>query len=55
MTDMSGDEAGDGSTPAGDDGPTTAGDRAGVLRSKRDATRYQILVEIAQRQPAVSQ
>jgi putative transcriptional regulator len=32
-----------------------AGDRAGVLRSKRDATRYQILVEIAQRQPAVSQ
>ncbi|PSP98207.1 Crp/Fnr family transcriptional regulator [Halobacteriales archaeon QS_4_70_19] len=52
---MSGDEAGDGSTPAGDSGPTTAGDRAGVLRSKRDATRYQILVEIAQRQPAVSQ
>lgn len=34
---------------------TGAGDRAGVLRSKRDATRYQILVEIAQRQPAVSQ
>jgi putative transcriptional regulator len=30
-------------------------DRASVLRSKRDATRYQILVEIAQRQPAVSQ
>ncbi|MFB6165718.1 MAG: winged helix-turn-helix transcriptional regulator [Haloarculaceae archaeon] len=30
------------------------GDR-GVLRSKRDATRYQILVEIAERQPAVSQ
>lgn len=33
-------------------------DRAGelaVLRSKRDATRYQILVEIASRQPAVSQ
>lgn len=26
-----------------------------VLRSKRDATRYQILVEIAERQPAVSQ
>ena len=26
-----------------------------VLRSKRDATRYQILVEIAARQPAVSQ
>ncbi|WP_254830652.1 MarR family transcriptional regulator [Haloglomus salinum] len=44
---MSGDEAGGGSTDAGD--------RAGVLRSKRDATRYQILVEIAQRQPAVSQ
>lgn len=36
---------------SGDD----VGDRAGVLRSKRDATRYQILVEIAQRQPAVSQ
>ena len=34
---------------------TGAGDRAGVLRSKRDATRYQILVEIAQRQPAVGQ
>ncbi|KYH26997.1 MarR family protein [Halalkalicoccus paucihalophilus] len=32
-------------------------ERAGssVLRSKRDATRYQILVEIAERQPAVSQ
>lgn len=28
---------------------------ANVLRSKRDATRYQILVEIAERQPAVSQ
>jgi putative transcriptional regulator len=27
----------------------------GVLRNKRDATRYQILVEIADRQPAVSQ
>jgi len=27
----------------------------GVLRSKRNATRYQILVEIAKRQPAVSQ
>jgi putative transcriptional regulator len=26
-----------------------------VLRSKREATRYQILVEIAERQPAVSQ
>jgi putative transcriptional regulator len=30
-------------------------DRSGVLRSKRNATRYQILVEIAERQPAVSQ
>jgi putative transcriptional regulator len=30
-------------------------DAVGVLRNKRDATRYQILVEIAQRQPAVSQ
>jgi putative transcriptional regulator len=32
-------------------------ERAGVdvLRNKRDATRYRILVEIAQRQPAVSQ
>lgn len=29
--------------------------RSGVLRSKRDATRYEILVQIAQRQPAVSQ
>jgi putative transcriptional regulator len=28
---------------------------AGVLRSKRSATRYQILVGIAERQPAVSQ
>ncbi|WP_330631826.1 DUF7839 domain-containing protein [Halocatena halophila] len=28
---------------------------AGVLQSKRNATRYQILVEIAERQPAVSQ
>ena len=27
----------------------------GVLRSKRNATQYQILVEIAERQPAVSQ
>ena len=27
----------------------------GVLESKRDATRYQILVEIAERQPAVNQ
>jgi putative transcriptional regulator len=30
-------------------------DGSGVLRSKRNATRYQILVEIAERQPAVSQ
>ncbi|WP_440008706.1 DUF7839 domain-containing protein [Halomicrococcus sp. SG-WS-1] len=30
-------------------------DDAGVLRSKRNATRYQILVQIAERQPAVSQ
>ena len=30
-------------------------ENAGVLRSKRNATRYQILVEIAERQPAVSQ
>ncbi|WP_137286027.1 DUF7839 domain-containing protein [Halorussus salinisoli] len=34
--------------PDGDDG-------ANVLRSKRNATRYQILAEIAERQPAVSQ
>ncbi|WP_255152033.1 MarR family transcriptional regulator [Halorarius halobius] len=34
-----------------DEGPAAFG----VLRSKRDATRYQILVEIAERQPAVSQ
>ena len=34
----------------------TGGDEEfGVLRSKRNATRYQILVEIAERQPAVSQ
>ena len=32
-----------------------ADDDASVLRSKRDATRYQILVEVAERQPAVSQ
>ena len=32
-----------------------SGDDASVLRSKRDATRYQILVEVAERQPAVSQ
>lgn len=31
------------------------GDGAGVLRSKRNATRYQILVEIGERQPAVNQ
>ncbi len=30
-------------------------ERAAVLRSKREATQYQILVQIAQRQPAVSQ
>ncbi|MDY6779553.1 MAG: winged helix-turn-helix transcriptional regulator [Halobacteria archaeon] len=30
-------------------------DGLSVFRSKRDATRYQILVEIAERQPAVSQ
>ncbi|WP_459190772.1 DUF7839 domain-containing protein [Halosimplex sp. J119] len=30
-------------------------DGYGVLRSKRNATRYQILVEIAERQPAVNQ
>jgi putative transcriptional regulator len=29
--------------------------KSGVLTSKRDATRYRILVEIAERQPAVSQ
>lgn len=29
--------------------------RSAVLQSKRDATKYQILVEIAERQPAVSQ
>jgi putative transcriptional regulator len=34
-----------------DDGGT----EADVLQSKRNATRYQILVEIAERQPAVSQ
>ena len=31
------------------------GEEFGVLRSKRTATRYQILVEIAKRQPAVNQ
>jgi putative transcriptional regulator len=30
-------------------------DESNVLRSKRDATRYQILVQLAERQPAVSQ
>jgi putative transcriptional regulator len=35
------------------DGDGTAG--ADVLRNKREATRYQILVQIAERQPAVSQ
>ena len=35
--------------------PNRASDEFGVLRSKRNATRYQILVEIAERQPAVSQ
>jgi putative transcriptional regulator len=34
---------------------TDDGDGSGVLRSKRAATRYQILVGIAERQPAVSQ
>jgi putative transcriptional regulator len=33
----------------------TATTESGVLQSKRNATRYQILVEIAERQPAVSQ
>jgi len=37
-----------------DDG-TDGGADLGVLRHKRDATRYRILVEIAERQPAVSQ
>jgi putative transcriptional regulator len=35
---------------------TDAGEpEVGVLRNKREATRYRILVEIAERQPAVSQ
>ncbi len=34
---------------------TDDADDSSVLRSKRNATRYQILVEIAERQPAVSQ
>ena len=29
--------------------------RTELLRNKRNATRYQILVQIAERQPAVSQ
>jgi len=35
--------------------PADAGRSEGVLQSKRNATRYQILVQIAERQPAVSQ
>lgn len=35
--------------------PTQDPGEFGVLRSKRNATRYQILVEIAERQPAVNQ
>lgn len=35
--------------------PTVDGDDVGVLESKRNATIYQILVQIADRQPAVSQ
>ncbi|MFB6121168.1 MAG: MarR family transcriptional regulator [Halobacteriaceae archaeon] len=34
---------------------TDGADDGSVLQSKRNATRYQILVEIAERQPAVSQ
>lgn len=34
---------------------TSDADEASVLQSKRNATRYQILVQIAERQPAVSQ
>jgi putative transcriptional regulator len=34
---------------------TPPDEEVGVLQSKRNATRYQILVEIAERQPAVSQ
>ncbi len=37
------------------DGETPPERRSAVLRSKRNATKYQILVEIAERQPAVSQ
>ncbi|QLG62533.1 DUF7839 domain-containing protein [Halorarum salinum] len=33
----------------------SGGEPSSVLRNKRDATRYQILVQIADRQPAVSQ
>jgi Predicted transcriptional regulator len=36
-------------------GNADGAEESNVLRSKRDATRYQILVEIAERQPAVSQ
>lgn len=36
-------------------GPAEAGGRSEVLQSKRDATRYRILVQIAENQPAVSQ
>lgn len=35
--------------------PTTERERSSVLENKRDATQYQILVQIAERQPAVSQ
>lgn len=38
------------SSPGGDDGGGVS-----LLQSKRDATRYQIMIEIAERQPAVSQ
>ncbi|MDS0261275.1 MarR family transcriptional regulator [Haloarcula sp. S1CR25-12] len=34
---------------------TDGSEEFGVLRSKRTATRYQIMVEVAERQPAVSQ
>ncbi len=35
--------------------PDAGDDSEGVLDSKRDATRYRILVEVAERQPAVNQ
>src|SRR6056297_129830 len=35
--------------------PAETGAGSDVLQSKRDATRYQILVQIAEHQPAVSQ